>query len=125
MNLEASAPTTTLSAGFSALKAAVGLTAGLLLCILIVLRDLPFFRFPTLLLFIASACFMLVRWRRTPDLLHPVRVFGALWCFCLALASMRLLSYLSDWNLLAWGCFNPKGRRASACSRAPDRSTIA
>src|SRR5260370_969976 len=105
MNLEASAPTTTLSAGFSALKAAVGLTAGLLLCILIVLRDLPFFRFPTLLLFIASACFMLVRWRRTPDLLHPVRVFGALWCFCLALASMRLLSYLSDWNLLAWGCF--------------------
>src|SRR5260370_6988605 len=95
MNLEASAPTTTLSAGFSALKAAVGLTAGLLLCILIVLRDLPFFRFPTLLLFIASACFILVRGRRPPDLLHPVRVFGALWCLWLALASIRCVYSLS------------------------------
>jgi len=105
MNSQASVATTTLSAQFSGLKAAVGLTGGLLLCLLIALRAIPFFRFPTLLLFIASACFMLVRGRGTPDLLHPVRVFGALWCFCLALASLRLLSYLSDWNSLTWRCF--------------------
>jgi len=40
-----------------------------------------------------------------PDILHPIRLFGALWCFCLALASMRLLSYLSEWNFLTWNCF--------------------
>jgi len=104
MNSQASAPTASFSAGWSGFKPAIGLAGGLLLCLLIVLRVIPFFRFPTLLLFIASACFMLVRRHGTPDVLHPVRVFGALWCFCLALASMRLLSYISDWNLLTWTC---------------------
>jgi oligosaccharide repeat unit polymerase len=48
---------------------------------------------------------MVIKVHGTPDLLHPVRLFGALWCFCLGLASMRLLSYLSDWNFLTWSCF--------------------
>src|SRR6185312_10055440 len=78
---------------------------GFIFGILIILKILPTFRFPTILLFFASGCFMVVRWRGGPDLLHPVRLFGALWCFCLALASMRLLSYLSDWDFLTWGCF--------------------
>jgi oligosaccharide repeat unit polymerase len=89
----------------SALRAATGLTGALVLGLLIVLRVLPVLRLVTLLLFMASACFMLVRRRGPRDLMHPVRVFGALWCFCLALASMRLLSYLSDWDLLTWSCF--------------------
>jgi oligosaccharide repeat unit polymerase len=94
-----------LSVKASGLKVAVWLTVGLFLFLLMVLRALPFVRLTTLLLFIASASFLLVRRHGTPDLMHPVRVFGALWCFCLALASMRLLSYISDWDLLTWGCF--------------------
>lgn len=88
--------------GFGLVLALVGvLTFGLLLA----LKVIPSFGLMTVLLFIASASFMLVRWRGTPDLLHPIRLFGALWCFCLALASLRLLSYLSAWDFLTWNCF--------------------
>ena len=77
----------------------------ILVCLLITLRVLPTFRISTILLFIASASFMLVKGRGAPDLLHPVRVFGALWCFCLALADMRLMPMLSDWGYVTWSCF--------------------
>lgn len=105
MNSQAPIPVTRLSVESSGLKAAVGLVVGLFLILLMVLRVLPFVRLSTLLLFVASGCFLLVRRHRTPDLMHPVRVFGALWCFCLGLASMHLLSYISDWDLLTWSCF--------------------
>lgn len=50
----------------------------------------------------ASAAFLLTGARPGADMLHPVRVFGALWCFCLALASMRLLSFISRWGAGMW-----------------------
>ena len=105
MNSQVSTGTTNLKPGFSALMVAIALAGVLVLGLMIVLRILPFFRIPTFLFLIASVCFMIVRWRGKPDLLHPVRLFGALWCFSLALASMRLLSYLSDWDFLTWSCF--------------------
>lgn len=99
-----SASTTTMDAGTLLLKAMFGAIGVLVVCLLTTLRVLPLFRLSTLLLMIASASFVLAKSRGTPDLLHPVRIFGALWCFCLALASMRLLSLISDWNSSMWSC---------------------
>jgi hypothetical protein len=65
----------------------------------------PSFRLSVLVLLIASGSFLLVKGQGTQDLLHPVRVFGALWCFCLALASMRLLPVISAWGYVTWSCF--------------------
>jgi hypothetical protein len=71
----------------------------------IALGIFPSFRLSILALLIASGGFLLVKGRGSRDLLHPVRVFGALWCFCLALASMRLLPVISAWGYVTWSCF--------------------
>ena len=86
------------------LAVALMVSGVLFITLLVVMKVIPFFGLPTILLFVASLSFMVVRSRGTPDLLHPVRLFGALWCFCLALASLRLLSYLSAWDFLTWAC---------------------
>src|SRR5713101_7628213 len=99
-----SAPMMPLDAGPPLLKVMLALISLVILCLLTALTVLPSFRLSTLLLAIASASFMLAKGRGTPDLLHPVRIFGALWCFCLALASMRLFPIISDWNHLMWSC---------------------
>ena len=79
------------------------IAAALIFGMLIALKAMPSFRVPTLLLLAASAVFMLAK-PGDRDLLHPVRVFGALWCFCLAFASMRLLPLQSEWKSLMWSC---------------------
>jgi oligosaccharide repeat unit polymerase len=58
----------------------------------------------TFTLAIASVSFFLVKGSEPYDLFNPVRVFGALWCLCLSLASMRLIPIISDWNSLMWSC---------------------
>lgn len=95
---------TALSVELPSFKPMLGLIGVLMLCLLITLRAVPSIRLSTLFLAIASASFMLVKHNKTTDLLHPVRVFGALWCLCLALASMRLLPIISDWSDLMWSC---------------------
>ena len=52
------------------------------------------------------AALVFVIWGRSKgDLLHPVCVFGGLWCACLALASLRLLPSISNWPARVWLCF--------------------
>ncbi len=85
-------------------KAMLVVAGSLLLCILFGMGLLPPARLWTILLLTASVCFLFVRGRGTSDLMHPIRVFGALWCFCLGLASMHLLPYLSDWDFFTWNC---------------------
>jgi oligosaccharide repeat unit polymerase len=51
----------------------------------------------------ASFAFALWRTGKQYDPLHPVRVFGAIWCFCLALASLKLTTAISDWRPAMWG----------------------
>jgi oligosaccharide repeat unit polymerase len=95
----------TLSFALPALKISLALIGLLILCLLIGLGMSPSSRFLAFVLAIAAAGFMLVKRGPTMDLLHPVRIFGALWCFCLALASMRLLPMIiSNWSQLMWGC---------------------
>jgi hypothetical protein len=78
---------------------------GVLVCyLLIALRILPALRVSTLLLIVASAGFLFVKGRGDVDTLNPIRIFGALWCFCLALGSMRLLPTVSEWSTLMWDC---------------------
>jgi len=74
----------------------------LILCLLMALGVLPWPPLWPLVLAAASAGFLLTGARSNADMLHPVRVFGSLWCFCLALASMRLLSFISNWSLWMW-----------------------
>ena len=81
-----------------------GLSVAFLLCLVVELGHFQWFQASTLLLASASACFLLVKTGPAMDLLHPVRVFGSLWCFCLSLASMRLIPVISDWNFLMWSC---------------------
>jgi oligosaccharide repeat unit polymerase len=88
----------------SSLKVVLGLTVALTVCVLVVLGIFPVARISTYLLLAASASFLLVGARGNYDLMHPVRVFGALWCFCLALGSMHLLSIISVWGSLMWAC---------------------
>jgi hypothetical protein len=76
-----------------------------LLGLSIALGIVPPVRLSVLVLFIASGGFLFVKGRGSRDLLHPVRVFGALWCFCLALGSMRLLPVISAWGYVTWSCF--------------------
>jgi len=99
-----SASTTAQDTGWPSLTLPFGLMGVCLLWLLIELGVLPALPLATLCLAIASAAFMLVHGRGTADVLHPVRVFGALWCLCLALASLRLLPMISDWSSLMWSC---------------------
>jgi hypothetical protein len=87
-----------------ALKISGAMVLVLILGLLTVVRGMPSFRLSTLLLLVASTSFVLVKGRGERDLMHPIRIFGAMWCFCLALASMQLLSIISDWNYLMWSC---------------------
>jgi len=96
--------TRALEAGRPLFKVMLALAGILMVRFLVALGTLPAFRPSTVLLAAASASFLLVKTCKTRDLLHPVRVFGALWCFCLALASMHLLPLISDWNYLMWSC---------------------
>ncbi len=58
----------------------------------------------TLLLATASICFLAVKLGPDFDLFHPTRLFGFLWCLCLALCAIRLLPMISEWNALMWVC---------------------
>ena len=84
------------------IKIGLTLMSVLLLLLWRILGNLQVFRFSTLLLLIASALFVAAGTRRQYDLFHPIRVFGALWCLCLGLASMHLLPLISDWDLFMW-----------------------
>jgi oligosaccharide repeat unit polymerase len=86
-------------------KVALVLVGTILFGLSIALGIFPSFRLSILVLLIASGGFLLVKGRGSRDLLHPVRVFGALWCFCLALGSMRLLPVISAWGYVTWSCF--------------------
>jgi oligosaccharide repeat unit polymerase len=86
------------------LKVGAAVVVVLASCLLIALESPSWFRASTLVLAIASSCFLVVKTGRTFDLLHPIRVFGSLWCACLSLATMRLLPIISDWNFLMWTC---------------------
>jgi oligosaccharide repeat unit polymerase len=103
MSSEISIPNKTLGGSLLA-PAAILSILGVLVSFLVLLGAIPATSLATLLLGTASACFLLIRSRRTFDLLHPVRVFGSLWCFCLALASMRLSPLISAWDSLMWSC---------------------
>lgn len=62
--------------------------------------------FPVWIVFgILSLLFLTLQRGQPVDVLHPVRLFGCLWFFCLALASMRLLQISSEWDWLTWRCF--------------------
>lgn len=56
----------------------------------------------TVLLAGATAVFLLFRVGQNYDVLNPVRVFGAVWCFCLALVSLKLTTTISDWGPTMW-----------------------
>jgi len=86
-------------------KVALVLVGTTLLGLAIALGIVPSFPLSVFVLLIASGGFLLVKGRGSRDLLHPVRVFGALWFFCLALASMRLLPVISEWGYVTWSCF--------------------
>jgi len=74
----------------------------LALCFLMALGVLPWPPLWPVLLGAACAGFLFTGARDGADMLHPIRVFASLWCFCLALASMRLLSFISRWDLWMW-----------------------
>ncbi|MBI4165291.1 MAG: oligosaccharide repeat unit polymerase [Acidobacteria bacterium] len=50
----------------------------------------------------ASLAFALWRAGKDCDSLHPVRVFGATWCLCIGLASLKLTTAISDWHPAMW-----------------------
>lgn len=74
----------------------------LIVALLMALGIVPWPSLWPLVLAAACAAFLLTGARSNADMLHPVRVFGSLWCFCLALASMRLLSFISSWGVGMW-----------------------
>ncbi|MFB3923201.1 MAG: O-antigen polymerase [Terriglobia bacterium] len=81
----------------------VGLLAIItMLSVSILLGIVPSISLLTVLLSGAAAGFVLLQTGRGYDLLHPVRVFGFIWCFCLALASLRLVTVLSVWSFEMW-----------------------
>jgi oligosaccharide repeat unit polymerase len=84
---------------------ALVLAGTILFALSIALGIFPSFPLSVLVLLIASGAFLLVKRAGSRDLLHPVRVFGAIWFFCLALASMRLLPLISAWGFVTWSCF--------------------
>jgi oligosaccharide repeat unit polymerase len=86
------------------LKVALSLLGVLIGYLLIELQILPALRVSTLLLIVASASFLFVKGRGKTDVLNPIRILGALWCFCLALGNMRLLPIVSEWSSLMWNC---------------------
>jgi oligosaccharide repeat unit polymerase len=97
-------PTRPLDNKLPVFKVVGALVCALMLGLLVALRIVPSFRISTLVLLIASASFLLVKSGETSDLLHPIRIFGGLWCFCVAVASMRLYPGISDWNFVMWSC---------------------
>jgi hypothetical protein len=68
------------------------------------LRATPFLGLSTVALGLASVTFLLFKRGREADLLHPTRVFGSLWCLCLAVASLRILPSISEWSSETWAC---------------------
>jgi hypothetical protein len=63
-------------------------------------------RLPLFPVMLGLTALAFVLWGRAQrDLLHPTCVFGALWCGCLALGSLRLLPLISDWAPRVWLCF--------------------
>jgi oligosaccharide repeat unit polymerase len=87
---------------FELMKFALTALVILILCLLMALGALPGPPVLPTVLAAASAAFLLTGARPGADMLHPVRVFGSLWCFCLALASMRMLSFISRWDTGMW-----------------------
>ncbi len=88
----------------SPLKVLCGVVSVLTIALMVELGALPALHLWTVCLLLASAGFLLIGKKGKRDLLHPVRVFGSLWCFCLALGSMQLLSIISDWDVFMWSC---------------------
>ena len=84
------------------MKFTIALTAILSVCLLVELQVIPSPPLWPLLLAIACAGFLMVGKDRSSDALHPVRVFGSLWCLLLALASLRLLPTVSAWDSWTW-----------------------
>lgn len=88
------------------LRLAPFLIAGciLILSLCVSLELLPGLQlFPTML---GLGTLGFVYWGRSKaDLLHPVCVFGSLWCGCLTMASLHLLPLISDWSPRVWLCF--------------------
>jgi oligosaccharide repeat unit polymerase len=76
--------------------------AACVVALLVALRVLPTPPASAVLLLILAAGFLIQGRKRYGDLLHPIPVFGSLWCGCLALASLRLLPMFSDWSWRTW-----------------------
>jgi oligosaccharide repeat unit polymerase len=78
----------------------------LLVCALSVLAIVTFESIDSALitasLTIAAAAFVLLPMGPETDILHPVRVFGGLWCLCLALSSLHLSAVNSEWDVEMW-----------------------
>src|SRR5579862_743133 len=85
------------------------LASGLLLAcfalviIAILLGFIPSLTLLTALLSLAAGAFGFLRVGKNTDALNPVRVFGTIWCLCLALASLRLTTTMTDWPATVWG----------------------
>jgi oligosaccharide repeat unit polymerase len=87
------------------LKVGAALSGLLILELLTALHIFPTVNPLPVMLATASVAFVFVGRSEKMDLLHPVRVFGALWCLCLGLASLRLLpDIISKWNGSMWAC---------------------
>lgn len=76
----------------------------LIACLVAAFEDVRLTWLSSLCLAATAVGFVTVNTGTTFDLLHPARVFGSLWCFCLSLATMRLLPMISEWNFLMWSC---------------------
>jgi hypothetical protein len=117
------------------------LVGTILVGLAVALGIVPAFPVSALVLLMAAGAFLLVKGRGSRDLLHPVRVFGAVWCLCLALASLRLLPIISAWGFVTWSCFltgpvafmggfwlagrfSRRPDEAPATSLLPDRKTL-
>jgi len=73
-----------------------------LLIIAILLGLIPYSTLLSAILGIAAGLFGLLRVGKNTDALHPVRVFGAIWCLCLALVPLKLTTTITDWPLSVW-----------------------
>jgi len=86
------------------LKPLCAVIGALMVCILATAGLVPSVRVGTWILGVSSFTFLFAGRAASRDSLHPVRIFGALWCFCLALASMRLFPLMSAWSSRTWLC---------------------
>lgn len=73
-----------------------------LLIIAILVGIIPYFTLLSAVLGIAGGAFGLLRVGKNTDTLHPVRLFGTIWCLCLALASLRLTTNMTVWPASVW-----------------------